>query len=198
MLARMVRVLAIVVAAAAAGCSLPRAAIGNGAGPGIDGGGGTMDGGVSVDAATPGHDAFVMPGDDAFVPGVDATTPPTDAWMPPAMDAWSPPPNDAWTPPNDAWAPPPVDAWTPPMPRTCDQIYSGQDGYHRCAETATQCTFVATLYYIYNCNDVCGSYGGTCISQHFNGGSDGCALGGDDGCSTRGAWDEACVCTHPP
>ena len=141
----------------------------------------------------------VIPGSG---PGLDAGTGEIDAGR--VTDAGPPPmdtaltPDDASVTPTDAWTPPPVDAWTPPGPRACDAIYGSADGYSLCTDAPTQCVFVATLYYIYNCNDVCSDHGGTCISQHFNGGSDGCTLGGNDGCGARGAWDEACVCTHPP
>jgi hypothetical protein len=51
---------------------------------------------------------------------------------------------------------------------SCDEQYGGAEGYMFCSETRTSCTFVAVGNMSISCSDICGMFGGTCVSANFN------------------------------
>ena len=165
-------------------CSLSRA---------IAGGGRGHDAGPS-DSGLVAHDAG---------PRTDASLPPRDAWIDPVADAFatedaSVAPLDAFVETPDAFTPEPTPDASVVGPRSCLDIYGDLDGYGACPSMPGQCTFNATLYFVYNCDDACGARGGSCISAFNGSGTDACTSTSDYGCGTRARYAATCICTHVP
>jgi hypothetical protein len=169
------------VLAMSCGCSLARSAIaganGDDLGTGLDGG--------FIDTGSPGNDAYSA-GHDAHGSGNDAYVGGTDAYSPG---------NDAYVAPDDANMAP--DAGSTTL-RTCDATYSSAGGYQLCTETATACSFYATVNFI-TCAGVCGAFGGSCLSAStYENAGHHCNSNGPLSCFSPAYADAICTCSRIP
>lgn len=128
--------------------------------------------------------------------GPPAGTEPVDAGQvgddaPPGggVDAPGQPVTDAAPPAPDA---PEIDA--PPAP--CDVTYSGAGDYVLCNEEPDRCDFNAVTVDS-NCDEVCRTYGGTCITAYDNDPGLPCGYNDEEGCLQDNRDDEICACSRP-
>lgn len=167
---------AVVVAALAGACSLPRSVTSSFDGSGIDAFAMGDDAGPLDDAYTPGDDAWT--GIDAYIPGNDAFVPPNDAFVPP---------DDAFTPPGDAGPP------------GCDATFASMaTSYEFCSTDGTgACTFYLQLGTGTDCNNVCGRTGHTCLAAIENDTTNHCTSSGGAQMCNHNMTDAICTCSWP-
>ena len=77
----------------------------------------------------------------------------------------------------------------------CDMIFGGIADYMLCNETATECTFNATVNMM-GCDSACASVGATCVAAQTND-MIGCTASGDTTCDDLTFGDGICTCMIP-
>lgn len=102
-----------------------------------------------------------------------------------------PEPPDSTDPPIAAEVP---DAGMPGAPlRTCDEQFGSAPDYELCAETGDTCSFVSDAGdNDFNCDQLCGELGATCVSAFDTNGMT-CVAGAEDSCDSPHQ-SQICVC----
>jgi hypothetical protein len=76
----------------------------------------------------------------------------------------------------------------------CDDVYGAAPDYMLCEEMADSCSFNVTIDMAMSCNDVCTTYGGTCVGAELND-VELCTSTGAGTCDQMDVGNLICVCS---